>query len=493
MSWERAGALRVRLTPPAAARSGTIALGAASLVVGAAAVGEPRYVHELVALAVFVLFGTLASRDPRRGVLATLGALPFLALGRRLLLAFGPWHSADPMLAVGPLVALLVLRQTRSPGTRSRVSQLVIALIAIGAVESLNPLGGGLRPGVAGFVFTSAPLIWFFVGRNLADRRLAGRVLMCVVALAIPISIYGLLQSRHGMPWWDAAWIRVANYGSLQVGTALRGFGTFSSSAEYGTYVAIAALVVTAFALHRRVRWLAFVPLFAYAIFLSAIRGVLVISVAGVVVLTGMRARRPIPALGIAAVTGLAVFLASRAGFIALAHYAQSSADPLAQHQIGGLSHPLNPNQSSLLAHWSLFVSGLKSAIVTPLGLGTGSTNLAGARYGSVVDPTEVDLTNEFVSLGLLGGVVFLGIIVLTLAHVVALYMRRGDAVILAAIGALLAAIGQWLNPGYYAVAPLVWFLIGFIDREAAAAAERKGVRRRRAPRWRGLRAFPPG
>jgi hypothetical protein len=41
--------------------------------------------------------------------------------------------------------------------------------------------------------------------------------------------------------------------------------------------------------------------------------------------------------------------------------------------------------------------------------------------------------------------------------------VERHDGVSLATFGMLLVVFGQWLNGGYYAISPLVWFAIGFL------------------------------
>jgi hypothetical protein len=45
-------------------------------------------------------------------------------------------------------------------------------------------------------------------------------------------------------------------------------------------------------------------------------------------------------------------------------------------------------------------------------------------------------------------------------------YVTRQNAATLAALGLMLVSLGQWLNGGYYALAPLVWFVIGWVSRE---------------------------
>jgi hypothetical protein len=85
-----------------------------------------------------------------------------------------------------------------------------------------------------------------------------------------------------------------------------------------------------------------------------------------------------------------------------------------------------------------------------------------------------VDLSNAFIGFGLIGGFLFLGIIVLTLRSTFRRYFTSGDPVVLAVAGLLIVTLGQWLNGGLYAVASLTWFLIGWVTepQEEVAADE---------------------
>ncbi len=76
---------------------------------------------------------------------------------------------------------------------------------------------------------------------------------------------------------------------------------------------------------------------------------------------------------------------------------------------------------------------------------------------------TEVDVSNVFVSLGTFGGLAYLALVLLVLHAALRLAVERRDAVSLAALGTLVVVFGQWLNGGFWSVAPLVWLTAGFV------------------------------
>lgn len=463
----------VTLRPPRSltvAARGTAVAALAVLLAGGIAdvvVARPRLISVVLAGAVGLALGLVALREPHHAVLALFALLPFLALGRRMLIASAGWHSADPLLLVAPGVALLLLTAARPKvSAGDRLSKAVIAFVALAVLESANPAGGGLLAGPVGLLFVVAPLLWFFVGRNAIDGRTARRLLSLVLVLAPVVALYGIRQTRTGLFSWDEAWLRVSGYQALHVGDVIRAFGTFSSSAEYALYMAIAVVVALAFAMHGRIWTLVIVPLLVWAIFIDSSRGIVVLMLGTTIVLVGMRTRRLVVAYATVAVGLLVVGMTVHTYSGSLNTWASGSGNPLIEHQIGGLTNPLDSQQSTLSAHWHLFVGGLGESLRHPIGLGTGSTNLAGSRFGGVTAGTEVDLSNAFVGLGVGGGVLFVAILGVTLRRVAVLYLGRGDPVLLAASGLLFVTLGQWLNGGYYAVAPLVWLVVGWIESE---------------------------
>jgi hypothetical protein len=150
-----------------------------------------------------------------------------------------------------------------------------------------------------------------------------------------------------------------------------------------------------------------------------------------------------------------------------LAASANASGNALLAHQVGGLTDPLNPAQSTALGHWQLVIDGLLLSLQHPLGLGTAVTKPADESLGQAAASanSEIDIANAFVALGPVGGVLFVVVVVMTLWRVGGLCLRTHQFGALAVMGFLVVTFGQWLNGRYYALSPLVWLLIGWSNR----------------------------
>jgi hypothetical protein len=311
------------------------------------------------------------------------------------------------------------------------------------------------------------------IGRELADRRTVVILIYAVIVAAIVTSAYGLWQTEVSLPSWDASWVDVSGYAALHVGNKIRAFGTFSSAAEYAAYASIGLVFAYAFVLYRRALPILAIPFLAVALFLASGRGVMALTLIAVIILTALRFRSTGGMLLITVVGVGALFAASALFGPALDRAAGRSSNPLVSHQVGGLLHPLDPDKSTLLTHWDQFKSGVSAGFTDPLGKGTGATSIAATKIGGVKGAgTEVDISDAFVSLGLLGGLLFAVILVVTFRRVTSLYAVRNDPALLAVTGLLVVTLGQWLNGGYYAVAPLTWFLIGWATRRAVPREE---------------------
>ena len=129
-----------------------------------------------------VIGGSLAAvslERPRTAAVVALLGLPLLALLRRLLIPLAPWTSHDPLLAVGPLLAMVILAglwiRRRPALAPDLLSKLVLALLAVALLATLNLNGSGVGAALGGLVFIGLPLLWFFVGRELGSRGSRGR------------------------------------------------------------------------------------------------------------------------------------------------------------------------------------------------------------------------------------------------------------------------------------------------------------------------------
>ncbi len=440
------------------------------------------WIRFAIALGFGLLLSTLTLIRPGLGVLATFTYLVFMAMLRRMLLPVAPWVSADPMLLVPPLVAVVLIAKAfvldKRPWAPDAISKLVLVVLALTLAEVVNPAGGGISAGIAGLMFMAVPLLWFFVGREYLSPADVNRLMTLIVVLGTVVAAYGLWQIEVSDPPWDALWVATpgaSGYSSLFLGGSARAFGTFSSFGEYALFVAAALATSVSFCLRGRLIFAVPIPLLGVALFLSSGRSALITALVAIVVMIGLSTGRPRTAL---LVTVSAVVLALGALHFGAAALSGSGSNALVAHQISGIANPLDPNSSTLLTHLALVVAGVKSSLTHPFGLGTAVTNGAAGVITSsnptassafqgipAVGPgssaTEVDISNAFVAFGVFG-VVYLLLVLSILFQAVRGYFK-GRRELLPIIGILVVGAGQWTIGGDYALAALMWLLIGVV------------------------------
>ena len=439
------------------------------------------WIRFAIAIGFALLLSTLTLMRPGLGVLATFTYLVFMAMLRRMLLPVAPWVSADPMLLVPPLVAVVLIAKAfvldKRPWAPDAISKLVLVVLALTVAEVVNPAGGGISAGIAGLMFMAVPLLWFFVGREYLSRADVNRLMILIVVLGTIVAAYGLWQIEVSDPPWDALWVATpgaSGYSSLFLGGSARAFGTFSSFGEYALFVAAALATAVSFCLRGRLVFALPIPLLGVALFLSSGRSALITALVAIVVMIGLSTGRPRTAL---LVTVSAVVLALGALHFGAAALSGSGSNALVAHQISGIANPLDPNSSTLLTHLALVVAGVKSSLSHPFGLGTAVTNGAAGVITSnptassgfqgipAVGPgssaTEVDISNAFVAFGVFG-VIYLLLVLLIVFQAVRGYFK-GRRELLPIVGILLVGAGQWTIGGDYALAALMWLLIGVV------------------------------
>jgi len=423
----------------------------------------------LSALAVF-LIAIVCFRAPAYGVLGLIAWLCVLGTVRRVLDPGGVGRY-DPLLLVAPIaLAVITAAATRAGAFRSRtpVSSSILLLSVLVVVSVLNPIQGGVAVGIGSLFFVLVPLLWFWVGRAILDDALFGRILRLLLFLAVASAGYGLLQVYLGFPGWDARWIATHQFDALRVGESVRPFASFASPSEYVGILAI-GFMVAVLGMRRAARIIpgaAATVVLAWALGLASVRGAIVI----LPVALGM-------VFAVAKGFGFGRILLFGLASLLLVGAAASRLDPatvgggrtaaLLSRQLTGLSDPLNPDPgvSTLPAHIGLLVNGLKEAVRNPLGRGLGVVTLAGSKFGSETTSTEIDPSNMAVGLGMPGLLAYLAVVVLSFRLAMRQARSRRDLLSLAALGILLVTAFQWLNGGVYAVAPLPWLVIGWLDR----------------------------
>ena len=431
-----------------------------------------RFDHDhYVTAAILILCLTGCAFYSRAGAIAaTLLFLSVLGDYRRYAGYLEGYPKNDALLLVAPAVAAILIVQTllesrRSP--RTPLTWLIFALMALMSVEMFNPEQGDLQVGVAGALFYVAPLMWFWVGRAYATPQLARTFTLLLVAVGCAAMALGLYQVRYGLLPFEQQWVEQIGYSALYLADdVIRAIGFFNSSAEYQRYLILATAALAALWFARRSRLALMIPLFLLAIFLSAARGPVVMVLLSVSIVWSLSARRLsmwLPRLLVAAVAGVALLV----GLLTVLQNS-SAGDriaPVVERQVSGLLDPTNAEKSTATGHLAMLEEGLLTGITSPAGLGLGATTEAAQKYGSRTLNAEVDIANVMISVGVLGGLLYVSIVAVVLWRSVGWWRRTRSAEALVAVGILFGTLGGWLIGGEYSVAALIWFQIGLMDR----------------------------
>ncbi len=450
-----------------------------AVAMGVAAAIHPDWWRYLLAIALAANGIAAATKWPRAAAVATLLWLPMLALVRRLLIAESGWLSEDPLLLVGPVVALFLCYRLFVVEKRAlapdRLSKLVLALLVIALFGAFNPVGvGGLLGGLGGLLFLGVPLLWFFIGRELGNDATVRWVMYAVIGLALAIGAYGLYQTEWAshLPQWDADWFQITGFDGAKAGVdeagkvTYRPWGTFSSPGEYANYLGTALAFAIAFFYHRRFAVAIAIPALAIALFQSGGRSSMSYALLTAVILTALRTRNRLVALVVVLVGAGVIYGAALTFGPSLDRIAGVSGSNTAKRQTGGLLNPLDPKKSTFLLHLDSLGQGVEDGFRNPVGSGTGSTTIGARLSGAQDRETDVDIADAFVSWGFVGGLLFLAIVVLSLKEVFSRYLRNPpDPLILGAVGVLIVNLGQWLQGGHYAASALTLFMLGFATR----------------------------
>src|SRR5215472_14375413 len=156
--------------------------------------------HNLTTLLLTTTLAALSFYSQRGTIAATMVLLAGLGDYRRYVGYFEGYTLSDPLLLVAPVLAVLLLTQALLRGQSSpatTLSRLILALMALMAVEVLNPMQGGLQIGLAGAVFYIAPVLWFYVARRFASADFAHAfVFRLIVPVGVAAALLGLWQNQ---------------------------------------------------------------------------------------------------------------------------------------------------------------------------------------------------------------------------------------------------------------------------------------------------------
>ncbi len=438
-----------------------------------AVASRPAHVRPFVAAALVLPVVIVGLTRPRQVMVVLLAFLPFLGMFRRLASTTSA-PERDPLLLVAPLVVgILIVAGIRS-GAFARLgllSNAVLAMCYIILLGAFNPIQGKVTIGISGLLFTLVPVLWFWVARAYVDDRMFTRIVVMLAVIGVVVGGYGLIQTYAGFPSWDTKWIDNFGYSSLSVGGTIRPFASFVSAAEYGTFLAICIVL-----------WVILIPRFQsiavvlatvlfWALILESIRGAVFILFLMLGVLAAIRLKLGVfgaiamGACGLVLVTFVATMVRPTQRYDT-----GSKTGNLLRHQIDGLANPFDNESSTADQHASLIFVGLHYLPIHPLGVGSGATTIASSTFGGdsgtgAQTVTEADVSNVAVAWGYPGMAAFLLLTSVAMTRAIRLAGREGGLLPFAALALMLGTLLGWFTGGNYAVAPLPWLAMGWLDR----------------------------
>jgi hypothetical protein len=486
-----------------------VTLGGVVLAVWLLMLGQGSLVAGVI---VFTLLWVTTMMDKAFSLPVIIAFLFLLGDIRRVIGMGVGFPQLDPLLLVGPalsfILAIPILMRLRFPDYLSRV---MFYLMVVMVLEIVNPKQGSLFVGLTGAMFCLVPLLWFWIGREFGSPKLLSTLLYRVL---IPLSVVaagmGIYQTYAGFLPWQAAWVTAvaSHYHALYLASGVvRSFGFSVNGIEYINLLLMGSVAtLSAFFAGRRVYIFLF-PLLATALFLSSSRTSIVkllFALAMTWALRGKRGRGWIVRLGLALVVGIGGLSYSLSHLVPTQpstpvvvrtktsgsqESEPDAASASTQHQLQGLAHPLDKKYSTAQSHSTLFMGGLMQGIKSPIGSGLGAMSLGAGKFeggdSDSAGSTEVDISDMFVSNGLIGGALYLVVIVLALWKCIAFSRVAPLYIGLPAMGVLTSLIGGWIATGQYALGPTVWLIIGVMSRYDFAkktATEKRPVRSRLQP-----------
>lgn len=450
------------------------------------------YKQNYALLLTIMCLGTVLIISIRSKLMAILAVFAYLVLLgdiRRITTQIAGYRALDPLLLVGAgfavyfaLPLLLRVRLTDS------LSKGMMALMAVMFLQIFNPKQGPISVGFSGALFAIVPVLWFWIGRRYAsDRAIELLLYRVLLPLGAACAVLGLCQTYIGFFSWEEEWAKSFGSAYLLNNGSMRPFGFSSSAAEYGHLLLIASIIACAGILTKRRIDIIFLPLFGAAMVLAAMRGPIVTTVFGAAVMWAVRgkdARVWLPKLVFALSLGFALvfYSASSASDSAPSATPSANAAPkgsaaAAQSRVTeGLAHPFEAKHSTAGLHFQLFLAGIARGFTNPTGDGLGSTTLGSVKFGGVGYSSEVDISDAFMSLGFLGGLLYIFVIFETFRRFPAFLRSGPQSARLPVAGLLAALLGGWLAVGQYGTAPIVFFCLGAIAHSEIAEKNQEPV-----------------
>ena len=409
---------------------------------------------------------------PRTGMPVALVFLMTLGGFRRGLIPIFGYTEFDPLLLVSPVIATIcfvnfAIKRQLKPTTQ--LSKWVLAFMLLMGISVLNPLQGGPLVGLTGAAFYLVPLMWYCIGRQFGTPGTVKAIMQVTLTVSILGALLGLKQHFFGFSDAEKEWFYLSHF-TNQVGGTERAMSFYTSPAEYANFLSLGVIICFCSFLRGQRGFLLIALFLAYAMFMTGIRGIVICCVGACTLMwavQGQTIRGWIPRIVIALiVVGVGgVFGLLQIGSAAETIGGGASGAEMVNHQIEGLTNPLKKG-SSTQGHLGNIGTAIVEGIKMPIGYGLGSSTMGSTRFGgSASFNAETDVATILYAMGLIGGIAFIGTIVVCFRALGLYWYHTRTYIPLVVMGALVSSNGNWLTPGNYAQSVFVWMLIGCLDR----------------------------
>ncbi len=436
----------------------------------------------VVGVIIFLLF-TVTVGGARKGIIAILIFLPFMAFLRRAIYFVSPYVKLDPIHLIAPalvffiFVGILLFDKERLAQAfkGNSLAKYVILLLGLFVLQIFNPLQGNLFVGLGGALYYVIPMMWFFFALCYANSQLIRKLMIAIVIIGMITGAYGLWQMVFGFLPLEKYWIETGGFASLHVGRFIRAFSTFSSPEEYSRYLQIAGVVAFGYFLKRKsLIWFLIFAFIGISTVLTGVRSSVFGLALSILILLVIWKIEDIRRAFIRLVLVVSAFLVIMS-FVPLPvsefnYQNQSIFYTMAGHTARGFFNPVSESTfQSRLNLWKHLLTDMVPR--NPVGYGLGSTSTATQKFGGWGVGTEGYIFAIFINSGVIGGLLFLIISFVALKKGTELSIQSGGSRALAPLVLAIIA-GLTLNNVFgssftlYSIAPIGWFLIGWVAKQ---------------------------
>jgi hypothetical protein len=403
------------------------------------------------------LYAAYAKRQsPWLYLTSTLWFWTLTPLMRRLMDYHAGFDPQNIVLAVPNLLALLMLKDVLTSRKSVRQPEFAIGMLLLVPMLyglCVNLVTGAMMSGLTAAADWFPPLLYYFYFLTLAPRIAEAEDpirMFLTLNMAVVVG-YGLVQYFNPLPW-DVQWVLDSKLGTVGVAVpyGLRVFSTLNAPAVCAIWTGTLLLL----SMHFRTRvGLLLMPLAALLLCVTFIRsmlGCVAIAIVVTTLLGGLRMVKPLALMGLAAAVMVVIL-----GFL----------NPEVSQRIVTrftTVQDLGTDESAIERVW-LYQAAPGLIDQHPLGLGLGAVG-RGAEVGGGIANLDSGPIAIFLTMGWIGGAVYVAGLLLTLAQSMLAARRTQLPGMLALTAVVVSGMVQIIFTnmvGLYAMT--VWVSAGYI------------------------------